>query len=974
MRNLLILVVFLTFNLVSSQNDFKRDSITISEYKKKVIQYINPNPDSALYYIKKSFKVTKKSNYQRGIADTEYLYAHYFKRTQQIDSALIYFKKSARRAERENYNIGAGIAYNGLCRNLYVLDDYNEAEICCNKALRNLNSDSELSYMTKADTYIALGTIYMRQDLIEKAQAYFLKVDSMHLKKPLRPDVIAAAYQNLGGLYLKFNDLNLAESYYLKANDQFEKLPAAATEYYMSTNNLELGKLYYQQRKLDKADSVLTNSHAYFLKIQDFRNASESATQLAQIKIIKEQFNAAEVLFTESFEFYEASKADLEAATNALELAKLALLKDNFEMALTWSQIGNQINKNINNSLIEKEIAFVMADAYTALSQYKTANAYNEIGYRIKDSLDQIQTAEKIKEIEGKYQTANRDKVITSLRSQNELALQQKKNQRNLMLGAIGVTTIGGLFLFVLYRNRQKTNTKLKELDELKSNFFTNISHEFRTPLTLITSPIDDLLLEETLSDKKRQQFTVAKQNSQRLLELVNQLLELSKIDAGQLKLNIQPGHVLQLVSSLTDSFEYHAEQNNIVYTVNIAKDENLVWFDKDAVEKITVNLLSNAIKYTPKNGYVSCQAYIEANTLFMEVRNSGKGLTIDESQHIFERFYQTNEQNKGTGIGLALVKELIELHKGAIEVKSQPNAETIFELSLSVDKNHFKNELIKESSDIEAPIEIPFYADMESEDDGITDNDLPIVLIVEDNTDLRKLLKQTFEDTYNVISASNGAVGVELALEQIPDLIISDIMMPKKDGITLTKELKSDERSSHIPIILLTAKAGVESQFKGIDMGADDYITKPFDKKLLVLKVEKLIALRRQLQLRYSQELVLMPKDIAITNLDEKFLEKVQAILEINLVESSFSITDFSDAVGMSRMQLHRKLKALTGLTATEFIRSQRLKLAAQLLKTSDINISQVGYSVGFNDHSYFTKCFKEAYNCTPTEFVGRN
>lgn len=198
--------------------------------------------------------------------------------------------------------------------------------------------------------------------------------------------------------------------------------------------------------------------------------------------------------------------------------------------------------------------------------------------------------------------------------------------------------------------------------------------------------------------------------------------------------------------------------------------------------------------------------------------------------------------------------------------------------------------------------------------------------------------------------------------------------MMPEKDGITLTKELKNDERSAHIPIILLTAKAEVESQFKGIDTGADDYITKPFDKKLLALKVEKLIESRKQLQLRYSQELILLPKDIAITNLDEIFLKKVQEILDRNLVESSFSVTDFSEAVGMSRMQLHRKLKALTGLTASEFIRSQRLKLAIQLLKTSDINISQVGYSVGFNDHSYFTKCFKKAYNCTPTEFAKRS
>ena len=214
----------------------------------------------------------------------------------------------------------------------------------------------------------------------------------------------------------------------------------------------------------------------------------------------------------------------------------------------------------------------------------------------------------------------------------------------------------------------------------------------------------------------------------------------------------------------------------------------------------------------------------------------------------------------------------------------------------------------------------------------------------------------------------------MEKALEQIPDLIISDIMMPEKDGIALTNELKNDERTAHIPIILLTAKAGDESKFIGIETGADDYITKPFDKKLLSLKVKKLIESRKNLQNRYSQELILTPKDIAITSIDEKFFEKVQTILDVKLVESSFSIEDFSKAVGMSRMQLHRKIKAITGLSASEFIRSQRLKLAAQLLKKSDINISQVGYTVGFNDHSYFTKCFKEAYKCTPTEYAKNN
>ena len=522
------------------------------------------------------------------------------------------------------------------------------------------------------------------------------------------------------------------------------------------------------------------------------------------------------------------------------------------------------------------------------------------------------------------------------------------------------------------YLSQQKTNTKLKELDKLKSNFFTNISHEFRTPLTLITSPIDDTLSDTSISDQKRQQFTVAKQNSERLLSLVNQVLDLSKIDAGQLKLHIEHSNITTLLSALSKSFSYAAKQSNINYKIDIKQTDDMVWFDKDALEKITVNLVSNALKYTPENGSVTFNSYTKNNSLFLEVKNTGKGLTSEELNHIFQRFYQTNEQNQGTGIGLALVKELVELHKGTIVVTSVPNEWTTFSVILPVDRNSFKNEdILINANTIKAEVKIPYYSNITNEDNNeLEDSDLPILLIVEDNDDLRALLKHTFDASYNVLTAVNGVIGVELALEHIPDLIISDIMMPEKDGIALTKELKNDTRCSHVPIILLTAKADIDSQFEGVDTGADDYITKPFDKNLLVLKVEKLIECRIKLQSRYSQEVILRPKDIAISNLDEKFLEKVQEVLDKNLVESSFSTEDFSKAVGLSRMQLHRKIKALTGLTASEFIRSQRLKLAAQLLKSSDINISQIGYTVGFNDHSYFAKCFKEAYKCTPTAY----
>ena len=529
------------------------------------------------------------------------------------------------------------------------------------------------------------------------------------------------------------------------------------------------------------------------------------------------------------------------------------------------------------------------------------------------------------------------------------------------------------IYAIIKHHSQQNLNKKLKELDKIKSKFFTNISHEFRTPLTLISNPIEATLEDNTISDKKRQQFETAKRNSERLLSLVNQLLDLSKIDAGQLKLYIQKSNIVDFIAALGESFLYPAEQKKIDFTLNIKQHTEDVYFDRDALEKIIINLLSNAIKYTPGKGVISCDTYIENDTLHLKIKNSGKGLSKIELKHLFQRFYQTNDQNQGTGIGLALVKELVDLHKGKIHVDSLPNVFTLFTVSLPVDKHSFKNEqfiVAKEDHTTITPITNKVNT---VEVEEFVDTDQPILLLVEDNDDVRILLKQTFESTYNIIEASNGKKGIELALEHIPDLIISDLMMPIKDGIALTKALKHDERTSHVPIILLTAKAGDDNKLSGLEVGADDYITKPFNSKLLITKVAKLIENRRLLQQRYSQELVLYPKDISVTNIDEQFSEKVQTILDKNLVESSFSVTDFSKAAGMSRMQLHRKLKALTGLTATEFIRSQRLKLATKLLQTSDINISQVGYSVGFNDHSYFTKCFKDTYKCTPTEYAKR-
>lgn len=696
---------------------------------------------------------------------------------------------------------------------------------------------------------------------------------------------------------------------------------------------------------------------------------------MALIKLKREDFVKAEELLNEAYTLHEKNGFILEAATDAIELARIALIKNEVKSGLTWANKAGKLNRTLNNPVIRKDHALVLADLYSRLQNYEKAYKYQSIGNVINDSLNRAQSAEAIREIDEKYQSEQRNKEIKLLKAENEIAEEQTRNQRNILLSGIALTSLGGIFLFLLYRNRQKTNKKLREIDALKTNFFTNISHEFRTPLTVISVPIQDSLKEKDLSPEKRKHFEIAQKNTVRLSSLVDQLLELSKIDSGNRKLLLQKDAPTQMIAAWSESFLYLAQQKNLNFKMKILDKKTEAYFDCDALENIIVNLLGNAVKYTPNEGEIQLQVSIQKDYLKINVKNTGEGLTNAQIKTIFNRFYQTDGQNEGAGVGLSLVKELIELHGGKISAISEPGKWTLFEVSLCIDKAKLKNAEFKKTKNPQPKISVPNLdviqrGEEEKELIG-KGKELPILLIVEDNEDVRILLADTFKKEYEIVQAVNGEEGVLKALEVIPDIIISDLMMPIKDGIELTNTLKNDERTSHIPIILLTAKAGDENELIGIETGADDYITKPFNQKILKSKTASLVALRKKLQSRYSQEVVLKPKDIAITSVDEKFLERLQIILDEKLVESSFSTEQFSQDLHMSRMQLHRKLKALTGLSASEFIRSQRLKLAAQVLQSADINISEVGYSVGFNDHAYFSKCFKEAYNCTPSDFA---
>ncbi|MGJ8593218.1 MAG: hybrid sensor histidine kinase/response regulator transcription factor [Aquaticitalea sp.] len=533
---------------------------------------------------------------------------------------------------------------------------------------------------------------------------------------------------------------------------------------------------------------------------------------------------------------------------------------------------------------------------------------------------------------------------------------------------------LGCLLLFSIYRYfkfRWEVKTqlqlehaeteRLKKLDEFKTKLYTNISHEFRTPLTLISGPIDHQLARDELDPKDREELNLVKRNANRLLNLVNQMVDLSLIDSGQLRLNVSQGNLNILLKQIVSAFQYKAEEKRIQIVSEI-NDLETVWFDSDILEKIASNLLSNAIKYAPRQSKIIFDANKQDDALVLTVVNTHNSLTQKDFGKLFERFYQGDSNSEGVGVGLALVKELVTLSKGSIIANNIDADQLQFTVTLPIHRQAFQPSELKLTEDKEDIIDQKM-----SKIKNQTDQ--PVVLIVEDDNEIRKFIMSMFSENYEIIEATDGNIGIEKALEYIPDLIISDIMMPVKDGISLCNELKYNALTSHIPIILLTAKVGEENEIEGLRTGADAYITKPFSSEKLKLRVEKLIENRAQLQKHFSKDFSIHP-ELAVTSTEAEFLNRLKLVMETHITDPEFSSEQFAEVMLMSRTQLHRKLKAIFGKSSSEIIRLQRLKLSLHLLHKSDATIAEIAYQIGFNTPSYFIKCFKDVYNCTPSEY----
>jgi len=516
---------------------------------------------------------------------------------------------------------------------------------------------------------------------------------------------------------------------------------------------------------------------------------------------------------------------------------------------------------------------------------------------------------------------------------------------------------------------------KLQELDEQKMKFFSNVSHEFRTPLTLIVGPLEKLL-NASKDELQRIELKLIHRNAQRLLRLINQLMDFSKLEVSGLDVNLTSDDLIRFVRELSNAFVYEAKKRNINYRFESSIDSLCICFDKDKLDKILYNLLSNAFKFTTDGGEIEISIHAESHdSLLFCVTDSGTGIPSEAQAKIFDRFYQVKHSNGyGTGIGLSLTKELVQLLNGKIWLESVEGKGSRFMVSLPIPPLQETAPVSTESTEPRIDSSAWSYQDIESTKQNENHQaDLPVLLIVEDNADMRLFIQSEFVDSYRIIEVANGALGLEAALAEIPDVVISDVMMPVMDGVEFCMRLKSDERTSHIPVVMLTARSSDEHAVLGLESGADDYIVKPFNASILRLKIRNIIQTRKRYQTRFVQEPSASIKEIAPTALDEKFLKKAYQVVEKNIENADLDANDFAIAVGMSRAQVYRKITAITGQTVKEFIRIIRLKKAAELLTTQDDNVTEIAFKVGFNSVAYFTKSFTDYYGVSPTKYIAQ-
>lgn len=974
----LFLVFFLFFAFGYSQtkldslklllDQVQVDSVKIKTLHQLFNEYQKDSISQAEKALLDAIKLSEKVNETKLLVVGYNLYGSFLLSQSREDEAITQLTKSLEIARNNDFSKQQSDALVYLGYNYWQKGDFDKA---AEYQLKNLDLSRQMAdSMRVGNSYIGLGNILSQQGEYTKAMKYYTMA-SERFRESDDLSGYRVAISNIGYIQRSLENYDSAIDYFKKSDSIsriLEDIHGTAGAYY------NLSVIYKNTGKLDSALLYNTKGRELYEKLGQLKRVSYCYFTLGEIHRKKEDFPEALKAYQESLELSRDIDDSVQIGYSSMAVADMYDALRNSKQSISYLDNAKKVAENMQLEILAMDVHERLAERMARSGDLRGAYENLQRFIVLKDSLYTREKRELGSEIEAKYQNEQQSKEIALLASEKELQALQLSKRQNERNGIIAIATfmllLAGL-LYNQYRIKQKANKELQELDKLKSNFFANISHEFRTPLTLIKGPIERL--EQNPEEKlERGEVKMIRRNTNQVLRLVNQLLDLSRIDEGKLQLKSTEGDVFKCLRTSAASFSSHAAQRKMDYRIEVPSETLWADFDRDKLEKVVYNLLSNAFKFSEDGELVAFEASFSDDELSLQVSDSGRGISEDQLPFIFDRFYQTDtsitKDREGSGIGLSLSKDLVELMDGTITVYSEEGKGTYFTVKIPVEKIKAPQS-ISENATNEVTNDLELRETFELPQKDV--RDLPEILLIEDNDDMRHYIKSQLLNRYRVIDAKNGELGHKKALSNLPDLIITDLMMPKIDGIELCKRLKTSIETSHIPIIMLTARAGTENKIEGLETGADDYLTKPFDSIELEVRVRNLIDQRRRLREHYRESAhTIFPEKITTTSLDRKFLQQVLNLLEKEYPNANFGVPQMQQSLAMSKTQLHRKLKALTNESPGELLRNFRLKRAAQLLAQKADTVTQIAYQVGFNNLSYFAKCFKALYGISPSSY----
>ena len=957
------------------------------------------NLKDALRYCKIALKINEETGNRKGIAYTYNCMGGIYSYMGDPKTAFDYYFNSNSIISELNDD---PLLYKNFISIAVIhsnLGSYDSSFFYLNKVIEA--DEQKIQKSDIAFAYSLLGDLYSFYGNHSKAMEYQMKALEIN-EKIKNKKGIAMGYSSIGNLFELREKYKDAIKYYIKCLGVAQEIGGY---YGIILSYDHLGNDYYNLKNYETAKKYFLEGLTLARKLNMQPEIGAAYKNLGLIYMAQKDYPSALSSFQESLNIYEKCNFKSGLAAVNFNIGKYYQQRAEYKNAVSYFHNALKLYQELKNLGGMANSLSALSENYSLLSLYKEANVYLKRSVLMNDSLKAEDHTKRITQLEMQHEFDKKQKEKDFIQQQKEQALQSKiRNQKIVTFSSLSVIIsllIISFFVFRNYRLKQKNirkDTELKqletqkkhEIDQMKLHFFANASHDIRTPLTLISGPVNELMETKEFTSRTAENIEFIYRNTNLLCRFVDQILDFQKLDSNVMSLELEHLDIIRFTKKITETFALYIENKQCQLKFVPENDELIIWFDPGKLEKILYNLIFNAIKFTPDRGTININISADAEKVSISVKDNGVGIPSDRLSLIFERYYQVDNTKTfykgGTGIGLAHTKELVTLHKGEITVKSKEQEGSEFTVILPRNKSSYNSEEVifqTRENIASGNYYNPHITTTTKNDDkaGISPDlafqDTPegteksSVLIVEDDQDMHRFIVNCLQSEFHIYRAYNGKEGFNLAIKHNPDVIVSDVMMENMNGIELCSKIKTELQVCHIPVILLTALASLKSKITGFETGADDYITKPFDAKLLRARIKNITQSRCKLRDIFSKNIILEPQKITINSLDEGFLKKAIRIIEENISDSDFDVDFLCSEMGVSRSVFFRKIKNLTNLTSSDFVKSIRLKRSAQLLRESDLSVSQIAYEVSFSDRKYFSKCFKEYFGKSPSEYA---